>query len=535
MPRLMRIGRRLREIGRRSLLSAFWYLSRPPLQWRPLSELYQAETLDVCIVGSGPAGAVLGLDLVKSGFKTVILESGSEFNCRIADTSTEELNAWRSSGSVEYPLGASRCQGLGGTSNLWTGLACPRLHPLDFQDNAYTPRAAPWPISYAELEPYYERAEQTLGVRGGILSAYCPPRRSILPPSPQSDNATLKVMLQEVGITVDNSPESAKGYDGDCVRVARDVLPYFSNKRDGLLICGGAVTRLLPDATGHINGAVVESLDGVKKLLRARIYVIACGALETARLLLLSRCRFFPEGIGNRSSVVGRHFMEHVKTTYFGYVPHRDFSGYGRCHQFYETFKRQGFGSVILAFGGQHVGGQYGLRISADIEMVPSETNSVTLADDLKDHFGNPGVNLSLNLTGQDIETIEQVRSLIYRIYADLGAQNIAQAVEDGSAITWLHHHMGSCRMGDNPTTSVTDRNLRVHQSPNLYVAGSAVFVTSGASNPTLTIAALSHRLADHLAARLQCLPSKDHATRPPASLTRSRDGQINNAVKGYA
>jgi choline dehydrogenase-like flavoprotein len=406
---------------------------------------------------------------------------------------------------------------------------------LDFQDNPYTPRAAPWPITYAELEPYYERAEQTLGVRGGILSTYHPPRKSILSPSSRPNNATLKVMLHEVGITVDNSPESAKGYDGECVRVARDMLPYFSNERDGLLICGGTVTRLLPDSTGYIDGAIVESFDGGKKLLRARIYVIACGGLETARLLLLSRCRFFPEGIGNRSGVVGRHFMEHVKITYHGHIPRRDFSGYARCHQFYESLKHQGFGSVILAFGSQRLGGQYGLRISADIEMVPSETNRVSLADDLKDHFGNPGVDLSLNLTEQDIETIEQVRSLIHRIYADLGAQDVVETVEDGSAITWLHHHMGSCRMGDNPKTSVTDRNLRVHQSPNLYVAGSSVFVTSGASNPTLTIAALSHRLADHLVARLQCLPSKEHATRSPALPTRSRDGQIDDAAKGYA
>jgi hypothetical protein len=130
--RLMRTGCRLREVGRRSLLSAFWYLSRPSVQCRSLSALDQTETFDVCIVGSGPAGAVLGLDLVKRGFKTVILESGSRFNCCIPDTSVEQLDVCRSSGSIDYPVGASRYRGLGGTSNLWKG-ACPRLHPLDFQ------------------------------------------------------------------------------------------------------------------------------------------------------------------------------------------------------------------------------------------------------------------------------------------------------------------------------------------------------------------------------------------------------------------
>ena len=196
--------------------------------------------------------------------------------------------------------------------------------------------------------------------------------------------------------------------------------------------------------------------------------------------------------------------MEHVKITFHGQIPHRDFSGSGRSHQFYEPFKLEGFGSVILGFAAQRVGGQKGLRISADIEMAPSETNRVTLAHDLKDPFGNPGVNLSLSLTEQDIKTTDQVRALILRIYTDLGAQEVVQTVEDGNTITWLYHHMGSCRMGDDPTTSVTDRHLRVHSSPNLYVSGSAVFVTSGASNPTLTITALSHRLADHLTARLK-------------------------------
>jgi choline dehydrogenase-like flavoprotein len=226
--------------------------------------------------------------------------------------------------------------------------------------------------------------------------------------------------------------------------------------------------------------------------------------------------------------------MEHVKITYYGQIPLRDFSGYGRCHQFYEPFKRQGFGSVILAFGGQRVGGEYGLRISADIEMVPSEANRVTLAEDLKDHFGNPGMDLSLNLRGQDIETIERVRSLIYRTYADLGATHVVQATENGSGLSWLHHHMGSCRMGANPETSVSDRNMRVHHSPNLYLAGSAVFVTSGASNPTLTITALSHRLANHLIGRLKCQDSTDCFTKSSPSFSRSREGQVNNAVEKY-
>ncbi len=94
---------------------------------------------------------------------------------------------------------------------------------------------------------------------------------------------------------------------------------------------------------------------------------------------------------------------------------------------------------------------------------------------------------------------MNEARSLIRRIYRDLKATNIV-----GSNLTWAHHHMGTCRMGNDPRTSVISRDLRVHDSPNLYVAGSASFVTGGAARPTLALIALSHRLAEHLTHRLE-------------------------------
>ncbi len=94
---------------------------------------------------------------------------------------------------------------------------------------------------------------------------------------------------------------------------------------------------------------------------------------------------------------------------------------------------------------------------------------------------------------------MNEARSLIRRIYRDLKATNIVE-----SNLTWAHHHMGTCRMGNDPRTSVISRDLRVHDSPNLYVAGSASFVTGGAARPTLALTALSHRLAEHLTHRLE-------------------------------
>ena len=237
-------------------------------------------------------------------------------------------------------------------------------------------------------------------------------------------------------------------------------------------------------------------------IIRAKIYVVACGGIESARLLLLSTSQEFPNGIGNGHDLVGRFLMEHPNINFSGKIrrtPDTQPRTYSltRSHQFYEEFKREGFGSVLLVFS--HRRRQAELRISASVEMHPSASNRVTLSADTKDYFRNPAANLALSFTEHDSKTLDHARSLIRKIYGDLGAEEVEEA-----KISWSHHHMGTCRMGENPHTSVVDRNLRVQESPNLYVAGSAAFVTSGASQPTLTLTAMSHRLAEHLTATLK-------------------------------
>ena len=131
--------------------------------------------------------------------------------------------------------------------------------------------------------------------------------------------------------------------------------------------------------------------------------------------------------------------------------------------------------------------------------MEPSPQNRVTLDSELKDYFGNPVANLYLSESERDIKTWERARQLILKIYGMLNAQNVTE-----SESNWAHHHMGTCRMGVDPRTSVVDANLRVHGTRNLFVAGSAVFVTSGCAAPTVTLTALSHRLAEHIHSQLR-------------------------------
>lgn len=456
---------------------------------------------DVCIIGSGPAGSVLGRDLVNQGLRTVILESGIALQNEEYDPRLPSLDVYRSIGPVDYPLASTRLRGLGGTSTLWTG-RCSRMHPLDFEPyphNAYTPADAPWPISYADLEPYYDRAEETLHVRGAPLSEYHAPRQKSLPIRSRYDYSPLQALMMPIGITLDEPPTSTGQHQAGPVRAALDIMPGFLASPQATLRTGLTATKLLTDFDGRITGVVVQNLERETETIRAHKYVIACGGVESARLLLLSRSEAFPNGIGNNNDLVGRYFMEHFHQNFRGTIPNQTTtSKFARTHQFYDQLKLEGLGSIILTFAWRNRK-EHNLEIAASVEMLPVPQNRITLSEENVDYFGNPGVDLWLEHPAKDVETAERVRKVVREIYADLGGKDVYELAATGH--DWGHHHIGTCRMGNDPATSVVDAHLRVHESPNLYVLSSAVFVTGGPGHPTVAITALAHRLAEHLVA----------------------------------
>lgn len=469
----------------------YWF--RPAAETVSLAEFDDAEAVDVCIIGSGPAGAVLGSDLARQGLRTIILESGFDLSGEV-DQRVSQLDSYRASGPIPYPLVATRLRALGGTSNLWTG-RCERLHPIDFERNAYTPEGAAWPIRYSDLEPYYERAERTLRVAGGELSQFHAPRNAPLPYPSRQENAGLVSLAAEIGITVDDVPSSVGEWADGPVRASFDLLPQFTKQSSATLITGATATRLIAESDGTISAVEVRNLDQVTRMVRAKRIVVACGAIESARLLLLSKSTDFPDGIGNSHDLVGRYFLDHPHAFYVGTIdrstPRQQ---YARTQQFYDAFKAEGLGSIFLVFQ-WYDRTEENFRLAYAMEMQPSEENRITLAEEMPDHFGNPGVDLHLAFSEKDLETQARAEALIYQIFADVGA-TAPRKQHDG----WGHHHIGTVRMGSDPATSVLDANLRVHESPNLYVLSSGAFVTSGPNHPTIAITALAHRLAEHLA-----------------------------------
>lgn len=487
------------------------------------------EPYDVCIIGSGPAGTILGRSLVERGVRTLILESGTNLIRWVVDRRLKQLAGYDFTGDTEYPLKNTRARMLGGTSNFWTG-RCTRFHVSDFEPNPYTPEGNPWPLTYGDMEPYYERAENSLKVHGGDFSEYVPPRKGPLPASPGQGISTLRALLAGAGVAVDSSPTSVPENGYRFFRVQNEILPGFLSSPHGRLVTGANVTRLVPDREGRITEAEFQALDGTRAFARGKIFVVACGGIETPRLLLHSRSREFPNGIGNGSDMVGRGFNDHPAVNFFASIPHSRntlslFGTIARSHQYYDSFRPEGLGSILLVFRQAWFFPHHNLpllglskisnlpkamwnvinRISrptlyigATIEMRISDTNRVVLSDRFRDPFGNPLAHLLFDYTEEDRRTLDRSRQLIRDIYRRIGATDVEEI-----EVSWSRHHQSTCRMGDDPRTSVVDRNLRVHSSPNLYLCGSEVFVTGGAMQPCLTIAALAHRLGDHLASRL--------------------------------
>ena len=302
----------------------------------------------------------------------------------------------------------------------------------------------------------------------------------------------------------------------------KEILPPFIDSDSGTLISGVDVTRLVTNASREVSGAEITLPDGTKKTACAKLFIVSCGGIESPRLLLFSRSERFPTGIGNANDQVGRFFNEHPAVNFYASINHTrstimPSNNIGRSHQYYEEFRKQGLGSTLFVFRQAWLLPHHNmplklsnipknlkailgrlkkatLYIGATIEMKLSNANRVVMSKEQSDCFGNPIAHLQFNFADEDLKTLDLCRQYIRHFYEKIGASDVHEA-----PISWSRHHQGTCRMGDNPGASVVDRNLRVHEVPNLYVCGSEVFVTGGAMQPCLTITALAHRLADHL------------------------------------
>jgi choline dehydrogenase-like flavoprotein len=300
------------------------------------------------------------------------------------------------------------------------------------------------------------------------------------------------------------------------------------------------------DAEGErIEAAIYNTPE--KRALRqeADSFVLAAGAIEIPRLLLLSRSETYPDGLGNSSGLVGRYFMEHPTTALQGFIerPPNQEPIYWRTresHQFYDheqptpgSFKlhldqhnpysplhaltgyENSFEAKLMdpvvgdAWQGKEAESYaersrevWGVSINSLVEMLPRKTNQVTLDTAKTDNYGNPVPDVSFEPGNHAMRTLERASEVQRNILEAMGATDIG-AVNPPDSPGFASHHMGTTRMGRDPAESVVNARLRTHDVSNLTIASSSVFRTAGAMNPTLTIAALALKAADHVDADL--------------------------------
>jgi choline dehydrogenase-like flavoprotein len=504
---------------------------------------------DVCIIGAGPAGITLALELWAKGFRPVLLEAGG----LKPDAAGQGLYQGENVG-LPYELDTTRCRRFGGSSNWWGGFCSP-LDAGHFRPRAFMPYSG-WPISREALTPYFRRAAVTCGLDpDGFAPA-------------EQDAAALPAGEGAVAVGVSQVVRSRRRF-GATYRRALQSSPALR------VILNAAVRHLDCDAFGRsVTSARVIAAPGQEFTVTARSFVLATGAIENARLLLLSNRRH-PAGLGNGYDVVGRFFMEHPRvnvaevtagastadpgrfTPSFALLrlsrclhlqlapERREVLGIGGATGFFNIRTRgddlPGSQSAKFVFHelirGQrppqlathlrniardwtsigHLLGWYGLALDGSIgrrllraipEVAPNRDSRVSLSE-TRDALGLPKVRLDWRLSEIDLISLRTTtRTLCEALSADGRTRaEPLPAVLDGSWSEnpgWTWHQMGTTRMGDDPRSSVVDARCRVHGMGNLCIAGSSVFPTAGNHTPTFTLLALAHRLADHLTADMR-------------------------------
>lgn len=442
-------------------------------------------------------------------------------------------------------------QQVGGMAAIWSAISL-RMRPTDFRVRTLYNRDVDWPIDYDELEPYYGRAEGFIGVSGTNDDNPFAPPRSVPYPMPEFplgyyDNIIRERLADALDIHVHTTPQARarEAYDGraGCANIGMcHTCPIFARYTPlhhlNRALATGSVT-LESDVTvrriivedGKARGVVVQPTDGSEEREHlADIVIVAAGAIESARLLLLSKTDAHPDGIGNTSGHVGQHLGFHVlryNTLRFStpiysaragawiaqseqFVEHDNRGQYGGYKlEFYNNFS---FGTIGTGLPSSLVNANaptmqqtiteqatriYSTTIVTHAESDITPQKYVALAGDRIDRFGDPFAQVHYDLSDFDRATYDITDETSSQIARALDAE----IVDHWDFKLWHtgYHHMGTTRMSEDIADGVVNKYGEVHDVENLFVMGSSNYPTTGAVNPTLTIVALTLMMSDYI------------------------------------
>ncbi|HKY21910.1 MAG TPA: GMC family oxidoreductase [Vicinamibacterales bacterium] len=478
---------------------------------------------------------------------------------RLISDPTRQVNTFRRTEKDKATVGTHSYGMVVGGGTVTYGGSSWRHLPYEFNELSHDPTIpsgtgmADWPITYEELEPYYTQAEWEMGIAGlRVNSPFFAPMSKPYPVGPlplKSSGALFEIAAAKLGLTSVPSPMAiiSEPYMGRpaCVHCgmcsgfgchvrarsssAVTVLPIAEKTGRCEIRAHSYVREISVDSTGRVTGVVY--FDGQRREVqqKAKAVVLSANGSETPRLLLLSTSARFPNGLANSNGIVGRYLMlgggasasglfEHPLNEYKGMIsaagildwvpsdPKRGFYGGGRL-----TARGQNtpidFGVGGLQPGSPRWGAAYkkALRdeanhkasVSCFVTQLPLATNRVDLDPDVKDAWGLPAMRITSQSHPDDIKNMEFFRQKAIEVLQAAGATKVwAGNVNDSRGGA---HNRGTCRMGNDPKTSVVDKYHRAHDVPNLFIVDGSNLVTGGRNHPTMTIQALAFRAAEHL------------------------------------
>ncbi len=545
--------------------------------------------VNVCIIGSGAGGAVAAYALGKAGFSVVVLEAGPRYSpshYQMAkkewekhpypflnraerkqknlytystpeklDPAYKHLRSWSkvrgfyNNDDRRRSPRVSRVKGVGGTTLHYQGEAH-RFSPQAFKSKSLYGVAEDWPITYDELEPYYERAEHILGVSGADHNPL-KPRRSPFPNPPHKLSCAskrVKTGFDELGLHL--WPNSlailSRSYDGrpscnycngcslGCMMQAKGSMDVtFIPKAEAtgnVEIRPNSVAReVIINKQGKVNGVMYFDSQKIERRQKAKLIVVSAGALESPRLLLNSKSPLFPDGLANSSGMVGRFFMEtiiYIVTAIFSEQlnsykglqidsrawdynePQKENSFFGGVVFGISAFdllgplsyaKRltKGWGSEHKDFMRNYFG--HGINVFAIGEQLPHQDSRITIDPEVKDFYDIPVAKVTTKLCDNDLEMLSFMSKKCKEIVEAAGAEEIVRE-ESSYDLSLISHIGGTCRMGIDPDKSVLNTYCQSHNIDNLFVIDSSCFVTEGGGDsPSLTIHAIALRASEYI------------------------------------